>query len=272
MLRFSLQSLRQPVLLLGIMALRLAAFSFACVTGVASAAEVHTSKSLLDALAGSGLDVSEQVLKSALQKAAVAEGMAASDLFCLRDYSACPAGWSLVPGSGGLCKAPGYYDGSCPQVLDLRALAPQEKAHVCSDVAFPCVGECTQDFAQSCPADWSLDGSGSCVAPASYAGKCVTKKSFAALGIADRSAWASFCEVQWPCRQSRSQVARESFAQTCAASFQEPCPAGWENAGGLCKAPVGSSSPCGAHVDLTRFSLQQKEVWATACNVAWPCA
>ena len=40
MLRFSLQSLRQPVLLLGIMALRLAAFSFACVAGVASAAEV----------------------------------------------------------------------------------------------------------------------------------------------------------------------------------------------------------------------------------------
>jgi len=77
------------------------------------------------------------------------QGMAASDLFCLRDYSACPAGvaafflhacaacqycqllshfssgWSLVPGSGGLCKAPTYYDGSCPQVLDLRALAPQ---------------------------------------------------------------------------------------------------------------------------------------------------
>ena len=97
----------------------------------------------------------------------------------------------------------------------------QEKAHVCSDVAFPCVGECTQDFAQSCPSGWSLDGSGSYVAPASYAGKCVTKKSFTAFGqrmfmplacalvlrssfavagIADRSAWASFCEVQvWLC-------------------------------------------------------------------------
>lgn len=28
----------------------------------------------------------------------------------------------------------------------------------------------------------------------------------------------------------------------------------------------------GAHVDLTRFSPKQKEVWGNACNVAWPCA
>ena len=79
--------------------------------------------------------------------------MAAGDLTCLRDYSACPAGamcsvillacsvlcravlalsrdcfcagWSVVPGSGGLCKAPSHYDGSCPEVLDLRGAAPQ---------------------------------------------------------------------------------------------------------------------------------------------------
>ena len=117
----------------------------------------------------------------------------------------------------------------------------------------------------------------------------------AAAGIADRSAWASFCEVQvffalpfvliskpagsrvlvalmlqWPCRQSRSQLASESSAQTCSASFQEACPAGfdlcaqwvavfahavrcllrfsWAKSGSFCVAPGGSSSPCSLFV------------------------
>ena len=67
----------------------------------------------------------------------------------------------------------------------------------------------------------------------------------------------------------------------------------WAKAGQFCEAPAGSRSPCpfagarrslaftlccslfvegGAHVDLTRFSPKQKEVWGHACNVAWPCA
>lgn len=98
----------------------------------------------------------------------------------------------------------------------------QDKASACSDVGFPCVGACTQDFAQPCPAGWTLDGSGSCVAPATYSGQCPATKSFANLGlrpcghacscacrlsvqcvvtlagIADRSAWASFCAVEAP--------------------------------------------------------------------------
>lgn len=28
----------------------------------------------------------------------------------------------------------------------------------------------------------------------------------------------------------------------------------------------------GVHVDMTRFSPKQKETWAAACSVAWPCA
>ena len=154
------------------------------------------------------------------------EGMGDADLMCLRDYSGCPkgvvsscstflrpffaavcsnAGWTIVPQSGGLCKAPTYYDGSCPEVLDLRAVAPQvsafcaarfkslavrlvgvrflqEKTSTCTGLEFPCVGECTADYSQPCPADWALDGAGSCVAPASYDGPCVQKKSFADIG------------------------------------------------------------------------------------------
>lgn len=189
--------------------------------------------------------------------------MAAGDLTCLRDYSACPAGamrsvimlacsvlcravlalsrdcacagWSLVPGSGGLCKAPSHYDGSCPEVLDLRGAAPQacdafvllclhvcfavscrarphlqDKSRTCSDVEFPCVGACTQDFSQSCPAGWTLDGSGSCAAPASYSGQCPTTKSFVNLGLRlvflfmFRSAPRHSCAVR-SCRHRRQE-------------------------------------------------------------------
>lgn len=140
------------------------------------------------------------------------ERFSSLDVLCMSLFLVCLCcvGWSLVPNSGGLCQAPSHYDGSCPQVLDLRSTPPQvgrgcqllrpgallgcsvqwlairavlqEKTQTCSDLSFPCVGECTQDFMQSCPSGWSLDGSGSCVAPASYDGQCVTTKDFSYLG------------------------------------------------------------------------------------------
>ncbi len=58
----------------------------------------------------------------------------------------------------------------------------QDKAAACGDVTFPCAGACTEDFTQPCPSGWSVDGSGSCVAPSGYAGQCPAKKSFSDLG------------------------------------------------------------------------------------------
>ena len=153
------------------------------------------SKGLLDALVGSGLQVSEQVLKSALQKAAAAEAShvlaslrcrvvsvaarcfvrawppqiwLASGIFLhaqrvlhhsLRGCACHPfcqyafLGWSLLPGSGGLCKAPVHYDGSCPQLLDLRLLAPQARV-LRSRAYVACVCDRVRRRRRKCAATW----------------------------------------------------------------------------------------------------------------------
>lgn len=193
-----------------------------CSACTAAFASVSQAKSLLGALSGSGLDVSQQVLKSALEKAAASEGVSAADLTCLRDYSECPRGvaasaaaaaaglrqlcmlrrrlvagaterralpsapalrW-LLPSSAGLACVASAGACLCSHVVPrpLR-LTLQDRAQACTDLEFPCVGECTPDFSQPCPAEWALDGAGSCVAPAGYAGSCTLKKNFMHLGV-----------------------------------------------------------------------------------------
>ena len=132
------------------------------------------AKTLLDVLVRSGLHVSDQVLKTALQTAAAKEVappvclhwlllFVGSIRACLLEtwhasgtfprarkvvqaslhrgvFVCCViVGWSVIPGSGGLCKAPSHYDGTCPPVLDLRSVPPQALREVSHAFRLPCV-------------------------------------------------------------------------------------------------------------------------------------
>ena len=115
-----------------------------------------------------------------LSKALETEGVPASDVACVRDYSAaCPEGWA-DQGDGETCSAPMYYQGQCSKDESFAALTPAEKrskASACGS-QFPCVETCAMEISSPCPDAWDIDASNQCVAPAEYAGPCIGRRDF----------------------------------------------------------------------------------------------
>lgn len=135
---------------------------------------------------------------------------------CSADFSAsCPFGWSLD--SNGDCLAPSAYTGACVGRKNFKSMKQSEKqrwAQAC-DVSWPCRGnsagaaaadtiaagnvdaDCIQDFAEACPAGFSVEGD-TCKAPASFAGACGSRLP-STYTAEEKSAYADACKTSWPC-------------------------------------------------------------------------
>ena len=212
--------------------------------------------------------------RSAFEGALLAESLPASEALCVRDYNVpCPGGWVDL-GDGGSCSAPVSYEGPCGGELSFRGLAAHEKmslAESCA-VAFSCAGACSADYSQACPEGWSVAASGSCIAPAKYAGPCVGRKSFLDFAAGDKAVFENECSVHWPCRRPWLKSQRLGAEQTCIADHAQACPTGWATAGELCVAPASYAGPCSVIGAFGRYSVEEKRVISKRCGAPWPCA
>eukprot|EP00927_Polykrikos_kofoidii_P028728 TRINITY_DN24_c1_g1_i1.p1 TRINITY_DN24_c1_g1~~TRINITY_DN24_c1_g1_i1.p1 ORF type:complete len:291 (-),score=28.41 TRINITY_DN24_c1_g1_i1:50-841(-) len=217
----------------------------------------------------------QRAVVDALDAAANEVGLDIGFFSCDRDFSACPSSW--VDLGDGSCGAPNGYLGNCPHIIDFRGMGPREKYLACEDAQFPCRGECTQDYRQSCPQGWSWKGK--CLSPEGYSGPCVGAKSFENVGLVDRKAWGKACNVKWPCRESLRDLASTDKTHPvwpgseCVMTFEEDCPARWAKKQNLCEAPSDANLlRCGYYLKWAGLTTHQKQSWAVACNVPWPCA
>lgn len=208
-----------------------------------------------------------------LGKALDFQGVPASDVDCVRDYSAlCPEGWA-DQGDGETCAAPMYYQGQCARREDFSSLTPTEKRAKASRCGsqFACVDACPMDFASPCPDDWDIDRSNHCIAPPQYAGPCIGRKDFRGISSSEKSQWSSLCSARWPCRRQLGDAIESEHERGCPADFSKTCPSDWVTVGFRCVAPVGYGGPCAAMVDLRSLTVSQKDAYATTCSTPWPC-
>ena len=206
----------------------------------------------------------------ALSRVLSEEGLGANEFLCDRDYSEpCPEGW-VDRGDGGSCFPPVGYAGPCVE-LNLRGLPPLDKAKAAASclAGFSCQGGCAQDFGELCPDGWLASGSGSCTAPASYAGPCVAVADFNRVGVAGKAAFSQACGVRWACGRASAAPAVPSGG--CEMDFAAACPSGWASGGGVCSAPAGYAGPCSVSWAAGAWSDVEKRVVASRCGVQWPC-
>lgn len=222
-------------------------------------------------------DVSTSLVAGAvangLGKALDIEGVPASDVFCVRDYSAlCPEGWA-DQGDGETCSAPMYYQGQCAEHENFALLTPTEKrakASACGS-QFACVDTCPMDFSSPCPDGWDIDRSNHCIAPPEYAGPCIGRRDFREASSSAKSQWSSLCDVRWPCRKQSGDVSNSAHDRGCPADFSKTCPFDWATVGFHCVSPIDYNGPCATMVDLRGLTVAQKDAYAKACSTPWPC-
>jgi len=222
----------------------------------------------------------EKAVIDGLTRAAADENVQMLDLICNRDYSlTCPTGWIDV-GDGAKCSAPNNYMGKCSAQEEFGGLTPQEKSSLASrcGASFPCLGACTQDYKELCPAGWVEDVNHDCSAPNDYSGPCVGRKSFIDFNALNKASWAQMCGVEWPCGNMRQSTMETKnlrvpgvFNSDCVADFSRPCPQRFHLHKGLCQAPTDYDGTCAYLVDTRQFGSLQKAAYAKACHTPWPC-
>ncbi|CAJ1365937.1 unnamed protein product [Effrenium voratum] len=188
---------------------------------------------------------------------------------CLQDFAQpCPLFWSPI--NEGLCKAPSWYKGDCPDTLAVGndVFSHQEMAVRCG-LTWPCSSLCKSDFDQLCPTGWAVDDAATCHAPTKspgqYTGPCETTVSFAL--------------------ESDKPAARKEFAERCGVDFcvkqsglndepfqSSPCPAGWMAVGELVPHCYGSTyeGPCRPLISGSALASIGRKEFAAMCGVAWP--
>jgi len=250
----------------------------------ASKAEDLTSRPVLRDLAEElGSEFPEEspsaiggALSEALRAAISQENLLADDFDCNRDYSqACPQGW-VDEGDGGTCSAPLGYEGACSDPISFGHLTPTEKGRLATQCggAFPCVGARVPDYSGACPNAWKQGATHACVAPEEYGGPCVGSKSFVGFSSSEKAAWAAQCHVSWPSRISGGGLVgtSQSVQRTdCVVDYSSECPLGWNHDGQACKANTEYAGDCVLSINSAQYSAQQKEAFALACHVSWPC-
>lgn len=189
---------------------------------------------------------------------------------CLPDFTQCPEGWAK---KGSSCVASASYGGQCAHEVDLSEWGVEQKlafASFCA-VSFPCQGDCSQDFQQSCPSLWREIGSGVCSAPLQYEGDCASRLETAGMSEEDKYGWSVRCGARWPCAASQKNSAKLFAEQSsCARDHGASCPLGWHQSGTECSAPVGDNL-CGNRKDFRGMTPAAKADWAHNCKAAWPC-
>jgi len=234
------------------------------------------AQELVQDFPGESAEVVDRLLTQALEVAAAREELT-QDWACLRDYSKlCPQGWSEMQ-DGHTCLAPAGYQGVCAKMTTFSNLDPTGKSGRASEcgTVYPCIGRAPENFSMPCPVDWEVDVDAKCIAPGSYAGPCIGRKSFVGLTPEEKASWGRKCGVAWPARkplkdlQGLEKVGVHSSGP-CLKDYTNQCPVGWLAKGYSCLAPSQYTGLCGprAHASLTQH---QKKVVEVACAVEWPC-
>lgn len=217
----------------------------------------------------------DRVLAQALEAASTREQLA-QDWYCLRDYSKlCPEGWSEME-DGQTCLAPASYQGTCSTRTSFHNLDPAGKsgrAFECG-TEYACIGRSPENLSMPCPADWLVDVDRSCIAPGSYTGPCIGRKSFVGLTAEEKAWWGRKCGVTWPARKTLQDLqdlerAEDHSSLPCRRDYTNLCPVGWLVDKDSCLAPSHYEGLCGPRGHPS--STEQKKAIEVACAVEWPC-
>jgi len=120
---------------------------------------------------------------------------------------------------------------------------------------------CNRDYSQLCPAGWADAGDGTkCAAPKDYQGRCKPKLKWGGLTAQQKRQQAARCAAPFPC------------IGQCMPDFSQNCPLGWpEDVNRDCLAPAGYSGRCVLRKSFSGMKKIEKQKWARACDVSWPC-
>merc|ERR1712012_667416 len=158
-------------------------------------------------------------------------------------------------------------------------LSPKEKSAQAlrCGAKFPCSGSYVQDFRILCPEEWSEDLDHACVAPGSYRGPCVGRKSFVEFASKEKVSWGEQCGVKWPLRLPGKDTSLEAEKRSvvqggspCLVDFSSPCPDYWATNLNVCIAPPNYQGPCSLRVDSSKWSFDEKMAFSGRCLAPWP--
>jgi len=192
------------------------------------------------------------------------------EAICERDFAGCPLGWS--ESSDGACGAPAMYFGSCANRLSFDDGSDKEEIGLRCGVQWPCKHSCIEDFAgATCPESWQHLGSGSCLAPAVYAGGCLPLQNLGGFTEGQKKSFASSCNVPFPCKSGA--VAEEEGCEPA----DQACPSGWEEIGDATQGEktycygAGYIGPCRNLIAVDLIQEAGREAFTQRCVVQWPC-
>lgn len=176
---------------------------------------------------------------------------------CLPDFTKCPSGWAQ---RGVFCRANDSYSGRCAAEVDMSNMNVEQKlafANFC-EVAFPCQGECAQDFRHTCPSLWREVSAGICSAPLQYEGNCAMQLNTDGMSEDDKYTWSVRCGARWPCGARKQHV------------YEDICPIGWSlQFGKVCTAPSDYQGPCEPTAYLSGATVADKKSFEATCHAEW---
>lgn len=170
----------------------------------------------------------------------------------------CPEGWVELAETQE-CMAPISYTGPCDTVVNLKDFDEGKKREFAAKckVNWACADTCARDY-EVCPVGWVDMGKGVCDAPLMYSGSCL--KHVRMTDDAYKRDFAIRCGISFPCKPSCLQQ-----------DFRQPCPKDWNLMNGICEAASPYSGPCVPFANLTDFTVQEKQIYASLCRVDFPC-
>ncbi|KFG36195.1 cpw-wpc domain-containing protein [Toxoplasma gondii RUB] len=122
---------------------------------------------------------------------------------------------------------------------------------------------CPRNYAKKCPAGWEEISDTECRAPVDYSGPCPHILAFEAKTPQDKSQISLECKMRWPCMDAVCDARGGR-------NYSLECPEGWSY-NGKCIAPADYKGHCEAEQDLSGLPAADKERFAVACQVEWPC-
>lgn len=181
---------------------------------------------------------------------------------CKRDFSSCPAGWSLI--SGDTCVSSSY-QGPCSNQLSVALTIGKKKQlqEECS-VGYPCVDDrCAYDYTM-CPDGFLQSEDGFCNRVTQSQSSCdLQTLKLDQLTIPQKQSLIRTCGLEFPCSK-----------QVCQPSYQNACPDEWSLDGQVCVAPSNynsASTGCSLQISTANWTMSEKQQFSVRCKVSFGC-
>ncbi|KEP64126.1 UNVERIFIED_CONTAM: cpw-wpc domain-containing protein [Hammondia hammondi] len=157
--------------------------------------------------------------------------------------------------------APSFVVPPTPRIQ--QVLKEQARKAAWQELEPPADLTCPRNYAKKCPAGWEEISDTECRAPVDYSGPCPHILAFEAKKPQDKSQISSECKIRWPCMDAVCDARGGR-------NYSLECPEGWSY-NGKCIAPADYKGHCEEEQDLSGLSAADKERFAIACQVEWPC-